>query len=634
MRSWQGSRRLFLIPGLVAAMTLSAAAQEVTWPEGATEEREDAPVNPYHLEPPAPGASAPPRTILPEPGASQPILPDLGSQSFPPAGASPTDPPDLWRQLGPSGIEVETLKAAGPGSIGLLDETSGGFAPNLWAGSHPDTILNLLGMMPALEDQPALQGLLRRLLLTIAPPPGENSRINDEQELDFLLAKLDGLAAMGDLESIQGLLARVGRSVDDPRLTRHRVTSELLAGNYAAACDAASGGISGDAAVEWLRIAAFCRHLNDDTAGASLALEMLREQEDRDPAFMALMAAALRGGTAEIEGPLAPSPVVLALAHMTRTPLTEIDIAETDPLVLARIAGLPHLAISERAAAARVVAARGGLAPERLAQIYTAMRFAPEQFEHMELRLDDMPPAAAEALVLQAALSAAEPARRAEIVSLGLRRARAVGAEGLYAGFMAPVLAQLQPDVAIESFAGDAMRLALLAGRPDDAQDWYRFLRDAAQMGDTRAASALTELWPLIMVGAPMVEVDYTPDNLEAWWTRRQQIEDPTGEALALTLFTVLEAEGYVVPEYLWSSLMTSPAAAQGSAPNLSIWRGLRQASSAGRVGETALLAVVSAGGAPATPVVVSGVARALTAVGLDREARAIAIAALIRLGL
>lgn len=636
MKSWQGRHHFFLVTGFVAATAVAAAAQDVP---GAGD---PASGNYPWQDAPAADATEPPRTILPEPGASRPIRPDLGTGTSPADGMT-TSPPDLWRELGSAGIEVETLRPAGPGSIGLIDQASGGFAPDLWTGSRSGTILNLLSIMPDLENRPALHGLLRRLLLTAAPPPGQEplagaprtgAGIDDGQDLDFFVAKLDRLAAMGDLESIQGLLARLGRGNDDPRVTRHRVTAYLLGGNYNAACDAASGGVPAEAAVDWLRVAAFCRHLNDDAAGASLALEMLREQDQQDPVFMSLMAAAMRGETPEIAGPVAPSPVVLALADLMRVPLPEIDLDDTDPLVLARIATLPHLAIDQRAAAARKALSHGALAPARLAQIYGALRFTPEQFENMELLIDDMPEAAAEALVFQAALSAQDLSRRAEIVSYGLRRARAADAEGFYAGFMAPALAILSPAAEIQGFALDAVRLALLAGDTERAQEWYRFVRDAAQMGDGQAAAALTELWPLIMVGAPMEDVAYSPENLDAWWDRRQQLDDPERDVLALTLFTLLEADGHFVPEHLWSNLMNSPAASEGGAPNLSLWRGFSQAADAGRVGETALMAVVAAGGSAATPVVVSGVARALTTVGLEREARALAITALIGRGL
>lgn len=624
----QGSRRLFLVTGLVAALMGSAAAQTVTGdddPEYLDSGIEDA-------APPADATDAP-RTILPQPdGGARPILPDLGGDASAASGTDATSPPDIWRQLGAPGIEVETLRPAGPGSIGLLDHDSGGFAPDLWNGSRPQTILNLLSIIPDLGNRPELQDLLRRVLLTAAPPPGAGG-IDEKQDLDFFVAKLDGLAALGDLEAVQGMLARLGRGHEDPRVVRHMVTANLLGGNHGAACDAASGAAPvGAAAVDWLRIAAFCRHLNDDAAGASLALEMLREQEERDPVFMDLMSAAMGGAPAEFAGPVAPSPVVLALAELQRAPLGEIDVEGADPMVLARVATLPQVSVDQRAAAARKAVAHGSLGVGRLAQIYGAMQFAPDQFENMELVIDDLSPAAAEALVFQAALRAQDPARRAEIVSYGFRRARQAGSETIYAGVMAPALTALRPASEIRDFAIDAVRLALLAGREEDARDWYRFMREAAQMGDDRAAAALTELWPLVMIGAPMEDVAYSPDNLEAWWTRRQQMEDPERDGLAIALFTILEADGHEVPEYLWSGLMNS-AAASGQAPNFSVWRGLSQAAEAGRVGETALAALVSIGGS-STPVVVSGVMRALTTVGLEREARAIAIAALIRRGL
>ena len=128
-----------------------------------------------------PAAGQPDDFANPSDGAvdpSQPAILDTSRENAPsdlPYGVLPTE---LSRRqleeqnhdMKPTTVEVEDLGEGDPSEKGTIDEAHGGLGGDLWGESDYPTIAELLEEMPVATASPAMNGLVRRVLLTGAKP--------------------------------------------------------------------------------------------------------------------------------------------------------------------------------------------------------------------------------------------------------------------------------------------------------------------------------------------------------------------------------------------------------------------------------------------------------------------------------
>ena len=101
----------------------------------------------------------------------------------------------------------------------------------------------------------------------------------------------------------------------------------------------------------------------------------------------------------------------------------------------------------------------------------------------------------------------------------------------------------------------------------------------------------------------------------------------------ASLIFTMLEAFDYPVSASDWLTLLDGPLSTSANIPSAAALRGLRTATRGGRIGETVIYALMilgDTGPAGVSPQTLDAVVRALRAVGLDADARAIAVEAVL----
>jgi len=91
----------------------------------------------------------------------------------------------------------------------------------------------------------------------------------------------------------------------------------------------------------------------------------------------------------------------------------------------------------------------------------------------------------------------------------------------------------------------------------------------------------------------------------------------------------LLEGVGAPLETSYWRDLLSAHAQRQPAAPAAVLWRGLERAATEGRTGETVLYVLYMLNGRPqdAHPEALVACLRALGRVGLDQDARAIAVA-------
>ncbi|MBW7835190.1 MAG: hypothetical protein H3C28_00930 [Sphingomonadales bacterium] len=558
------------------------------------------------------------------PGAPRSILPPALAED----AASPADSGS--RPL----VETGSLTQGSAVRLGILDAGSGGFDDTLWRDTPPATVTTLLPNLPIAQGSPALHDLNRRLLLSAAPLTPQAG----DAERTVIAARLRLLAARGDLGGLTALAGRVGRELEDDEMVRLKTTALLLGEDFEEACITASDQVGRTADAEWLKLLAFCRALSGDRAGAALAIELLQETAVDDPTFYQLLNARLQPSDAlvKLKSLRSASPLVLAMALEQGAALPEDTLDDAAPLVLAKLAATPALAIEKRLQAARAVAELGGMPADRLREIYAAAPFSKLDRIGAALIAAELPPALADALLYQGIVAANNGAERARMVQAASLLAASQRALPALAYLVADAVAEIAPTPETLPAAADITRLLLLAGRSQEAALWYAALRATASGGDGKATATLIDLWPLAIVGAAADAASFSPEILDLWRQNRQALDEDARRQQELTLFTLLEALGYAVPEIAWAGLSGDAAARAEAPPSDPIWTGMIEAAAGGRVGETVLsAAIVCAKGGPAAtpPLLMASVVRALKDVGLEADARRLAIEALVARG-
>ena len=102
-------------------------------------------------------------------------------------------------------------------------------------------------------------------------------------------------------------------------------------------------------------------------------------------------------------------------------------------------------------------------------------------------------------------------------------------------------------------------------------------------------------------------------------------------------MFSLLEALGQKIPDAFWARLYSGPLVDPAPAPNIAIWHGMIAAAGGRRLGETVLMVLLAVGGdgiAGASPTVLGSAVASLAALGLDSEARELALEAALAHGL
>lgn len=542
------------------------------------------------------------------------LLPGIGAEEDP--APSATDQGAPAAPLSSGSIEVDPLDAVGTDYAGSLDSGGGGLGAGMWRGTDRVKVVRLLPLLTP-TTSPVLGDLTRRLLLSnAAAPAGQGGGGN----LLALRARL--LSDMGLAGEALGLLRQLPVEELDAATARQLTELAWRTGDLDGGCATALESL-GRVEVDgfWQKAAIFCQLRAGQTTEAELGLDVLRELGDGDEPFYAL--ADLLAGAATSEIPPLPlvTPLYLAMARAANVPLPKIA-GTPPPLMQALVAESPQAPVEVRLAAAETAAAVGLLSPQTLVAGYTA---EPEEPGLLDTALD-LPDlgttAATRAVLYQATVHASLPQQRARFI----QRALSVGPlEDSYWAALplyAPLLAEMPASPDLASFAPEAARHLCAAGYLREAGPW---LASATQPAATPAdLPGLQALAYLSGSGpAPLIEGLLPPPA------------DMRGARLR-AIFSALDESLPAASEGASASLSSAGAPAMPQ-QNLNLWLDLGDAAAKGRVGETVLLSLAGlaqTGLGAAEPQWLFRVVKSLQRVGLEADARRLAVEAAIANGL
>ncbi len=153
-------------------------------------------------------------------------------RSLLPAGEKPPDmpaPPPVARANAGTPVQVGELSALEGPLAGTMDDSNGGLGVNEWQGSSRATVVTMVQSAPASTPSATQRLLMRKLLLSVAPPPPGPANGS------FNKVRLDRLLDGGYLDDAARLALRV-QVPNNPELLRTQTDALLYAGRDNDAC--------------------------------------------------------------------------------------------------------------------------------------------------------------------------------------------------------------------------------------------------------------------------------------------------------------------------------------------------------------------------------------------------------------
>lgn len=528
------------------------------------------------------------------------------------------------------GIQVDKLQELDTESLGILEAEDGGLGVDAWAGSDRALVEGLIAALPDDPSSPTLRGLAVRLVLSNARAPKRASgntladAVAAAQETDFLRLRVNRLSALGDLAGLNRLLGIVPQRLDDSRLAQARVDGLLLAGRDQEACGQVRGAAARfPAEVYWSKALVFCQFLAEKRDQAFFALDLLREQDpEGDPLFYALTNLFIGGEAGAIEAG-AMTPLSLAMLRLGAGEPPADLAAEAPLLLLQGIAALDKASPLDKAAALERLAQAALVPGRRLAEAYAAIPFEEPELADPLVKAAEAGGLRGRALLFHAARQESIATAKAEFLQAALSAARQAGRGFAMAQAVLPQVEALLPGAELAWFAPAAGRTLYRLGRYEGAAAWTAVLQlDGTRNPESQAAfEALKPYARLIGGGTPL------GGSSEA------EGEEAARLLLAMVLSRALGQDEPAV----WPGTLGEAAFETAALEPLPVLLALGDAAAAGRRGEVVLLALRALGEGPLEekhPLALGYAVSALNAVGLNSDARALALEAALAAGI
>ena len=573
----------------------------------------------------SPAARAADETALQGPTT---LIPLDGAPTAAPATAL-TAPP----VPGSAVIEVNPLGDISLDSVGVLGPDNGGFGQDLWHGTNRAVVESMLRQLPGDVRSPTMRELARRLLLTIATPPMVQSGAPPPRGSGLLSLRADRLAAMGEMDGLNELLAVVPSRQDDETMARARVDGLLVAQEKDKACRQIRNGISTyHAQPYWQKAMVFCNMVAGDTDKVMLGVDLLRELgAANDPVFLTLASAAI-GGNPEVPADAQLTPLHLAMLGTSGRPIPPAAVERASPALLLAISRSSTADTAVRAQAAELACAAGLITGDALARIYADFAFTPDQIANAISTYSSGPGPTARAMIYQAARAQSLPAARAEVLRVVLLPNDETDIYQAVVRAFLPLLEEVPASPDLAWFAGPAGRALYAAGKYEAASSWLALGRQEAIL-NPQAATAVAALWPYSRLAG---DVALTTDGSLAAWSAMLNAPGDAAQARRQTLLrAAFQALGEQDP-LPWNTIAAAADVPARPLPAAALLFALQEASESQRLGETVLLSLVVLGeGGPADShiLALSSAITALRRVGLEQEARALAIEAALANG-
>ncbi|NVK17454.1 MAG: hypothetical protein HWE30_02020 [Methylocystaceae bacterium] len=536
--------------------------------------------------------------------------------------ASPNTTPVPVKTIS-GGINVQSLDAISSESLGVLSG-SNAFPSDMWNGISRPIAERLIAKLPARPSAPYLRILQRRLLLSAATPPKGSSGPKS-----LLTLRAEKLAQMGQINDVLKLISSAPQNEKTNDLDMLQTRVLLIEDDVTKACAMAAQNIQQNDNPFWVKTLAFCRMMAKQGDQAQLSLSLLKEMGDKDPVYYNLMDALQVGERGKVDELQSPSALEIALIKATKAQLSDQVRNSDDANFLNYLTKAGDISATEKAVALNLAST------QFLAQAYKNMQFTPAEQENPIATAENLDSFKAQALLYQVSAQEGQlPVIQSETISMALDLAKSNTRFLSTARLYRPLISTMPQSIDMLWFAPTAMRALLAAGDWETAKAWYLMLRNAA-FTDSEAAKNWTDVRPLAVLAGFDVLGQAVSQSLKNWW--QAQEETPESYEQAARLFALVDGLGLPVPDLLWISLMNGPRLSDAALPKPGLWTGMNKAAQAGDLGETILMMLNAIEDRPLKDMEDTFIHDALAAmrkIGLERDARAVAVETALQAGL
>ena len=612
---------------LAAAAAIAVIGVAVAAQTAAARDRRDEP--PLRLAQASEEPSSPMRLVPPGDGKkpAAPPTPETDPEPpVPPAADAPAAAPDG------DAVTATALSDLDTASVGLIGSEEGGLGIALWQESKRALIEKLLARLPARTRSAAARSLAIRLLSTRAKAPQ-----GDSTGPDLLTSRVSGLVELGAVDAASRLANQVSADQIGETLARNAVEALFLQNDNSGACQRVRDFARRSLDAYWQRAFAFCLLLSGEGARADMIVDILAERGDDGAQLFSELIESLNGGEAAVVESLPdPSGLDLAMMRAANARLPADVLISDRPGVLLSVATSPNAELDLRLEAGERALVYGAFAADRLNELYAAVPLEDEVLADAATAAEANWGPRGRALLLRIAAAAESPEAKARMLLHAFELARENGGYGVMAGASAPLLASIQPDAALDWFAHDAVSASLAAGHLEQARGWLA-LADGDAAAGTLAHEATARLWAIGLLATPEPVSGVDRTALTAWRQSAHGDNVEAGRGAEVVALTLLGALGVAAGPGRWAELLAEGQAARAAAPGIAWAHALEEASTAGRVGETvliALLGLAESNGGVSGAAAMRMVIESLRQVGLDSEARALALETAVAHGL
>lgn len=572
------------------------------------------------------GAQTPARQPAAAPGPPIPLAPPGMSLAAPAAApvptaaqTAPTTSPASGGTVLPGALGATPLAAPNIDEAGALPTGTPPLPPTLWTGTEREIVDALLGQIVP-TTSPALQDLAFRLLASPAAAPAGTIAPGA-----LVAVRAEQLSRFGRPEAALELLRVVppGEMISDAG----EVTVELLFLNQdqKGACDAVKARPANWQGIFWDEAQVTCSLLGGQAGPAQIGIDMLNEEGAGASGFSALVS---RASGFDVPAPQelpAPQPLSLALIAKSGKGLPASILTTGSLPVLRAVALTPGFPEAARLIAAEKAAAFGALPAEKLAEAYLALPLAAEERASPMNTALHSDAARARAILFNAARDATDPAARAQYLDVFLEKSAAANLYPVAVRAARTLLLSIPATPDRRADALDIARALYALDLPDAARPWFDLLPPGGQQQFLPLASivggAKAPGWGSAVLLDPGIAAGDATTAAVNRAALAAELLTALGRPAPASATLPLLAEGGVVT---WQTPAAGPPI---------LVRAAAQRHALGGAILGVLSSLGSAGAAAPAPLVIDAVA-ALHQLGLETEARALAIDAALAAGL
>lgn len=557
--------------------------------------------------------------------------------------------------------EEEIIQIEDKSAYGTISNNRG-LSKNIWQPSNIEKVTKLLDALQLPSKSPVMDEIARKLLLSVTSAPtevpldimsesdeGENEEISltsfDDRLLKrFINLRTSELIERGNLDDLVLFI----QNMPDETLEANQENAEilLLGGDLLGACQMAnsrgrtSSSMNGQASIEnafWPKMTVFCRIMEENESGAQIALDMLREQDQIDFVFLDLANKLMEEPSRRLAfmsaGLTKLDPLNYTMLSLLDQPIDAQIIENSSPLILSAIVINPNIQAENRFQAAIKSNQSGGVATDVLKSIYDLQEFSQMEYQNAVrmAEFDERP--LADVLLFQSAARQATDIDKAEILEAIWKRAALNNDMSRKAQLNSETLKSINPAPRMINHAHHISRGLLLAGEYERAREWYDFVRRSAVGGNADATRALINIWPLFVLTDESNSVPWSEDILDLWWNGQMVLSPENRDGRATLFYVMAEASGHRVSEEKWAELVSNNQLENATSISYGVWREMIRAVGENKPAEAIILSLIAMGDegpGRLDPSGIGTVVRILRSFGLEREARAVILEALV----